>query len=117
VPRKSEIDVRYYGAYSVRRRAAWRERGIRPGRRLPEKPIEHVPEAVRARRRRWAELLRRIWDVDIGTCPNCGGPMAILAFTMHPAVINSTLRRLREKGHDPRAGPWAGRDPPALTPP
>jgi hypothetical protein len=57
VPRKSEIYVRYYGAYSVRRRAAWRERGIRPGRRLPEEPIEPVPEAVRARRRRWAELL------------------------------------------------------------
>jgi hypothetical protein len=63
----------------------------------------------------------RVWDVDVSTCPTCGGSMAILAFTMDPAVINSTLRRLREKGHDPRAGPragpWAGRDPPALTPP
>ena len=29
VPRKNEIYVRYYGAYSVRRRAAWRKSGIR----------------------------------------------------------------------------------------
>jgi hypothetical protein len=54
VPRKSEIYVRYYGAYSVRRRAAWRQRGVRPGSHLPEEPVEPVLEVGRARRRRWA---------------------------------------------------------------
>jgi hypothetical protein len=33
--------------------------------------------------------------------------MTILAFTLDPDVIDETLRRLRERGHDPRAGPWA----------
>jgi hypothetical protein len=117
VPRKSEIYVRYYGAYSVRRRAAWRLRGIRPGSRLPEEPVEPVPEVVRARRRRWAELLRKVWDVDVSICPTCGGPMAILAFTMDRAVIDATLRRLRERGHDPRARTWATRAPPPSIPP
>jgi len=114
VPRKSEIYVRYYGAYSVRRRADWRKSGIQT-RREPldaEEPPEPVPERVRARRRRWAELLRKIWHVDVETCPTCGGPMTILAFTMDPAAIDSTLRRIREKGNDPRAGPWAQRAPP-----
>jgi hypothetical protein len=113
VPRKSEIYVRYYGAYSVRRRADWRKCGIRT-RREPldaEETPEPVPERVRARRRRWAELLRKIWHVDVETCPTCGGPMMILAFTMDPAAIDSTLRRIRELGHDPRAGPWAQRAP------
>jgi hypothetical protein len=117
VPRKSEIYVRYYGAYAVRRRAAWRLRGIRPGSRLPEEPVEPVPEVVRARRRRWAELLRKVWDVDVSICPTCGGPMAILTFTMDRAVIDATLRRLRGKGHDLRAGPWATRAPPPSIPP
>jgi hypothetical protein len=117
VPRKSEIYVRYYGAYSVRRRAAWRLRGIRPGSRLPEEPVEPVPEVVRARRRRWVELLRKVWDVDVSICPTCGGPMAILAFTMDRAVIDATLRRLRERGHDPRARTWATRAPPPSFPP
>jgi len=115
VPRKSEIYIRYYGAYSVRRRAAWRNRGIRTKRDLPEEPLEPAPERVRARRRRWVELLRRIWDVDVSTCPRCGGPMTLLAFTMDSAVIATTLKTLRARDDDPRAGPWAARGPPAST--
>ena len=80
VPRKGEILVRYYGAYSVRRRAQWRESGILrtrsaldddtgPKRREPEEPPPPTPEKIRAMRRRWAELLRRIWDVDVLACP------------------------------------------------
>jgi hypothetical protein len=42
--------------------------------------------------------------------------MLILAFTLDPAVIDSTLRRIREAGHDPRAGPWAKGAPPPSTP-
>jgi hypothetical protein len=118
LPRKNEIYVRYYGAYSVRRRAAWRERGIRPSREIleAEEPPEPIPDRVRGRRKRWAELLRKIWEIDVETCPRCGGPMVILAFTLDPAVIDATLRRIREKGHDPRAGPWAERTPPPSTP-
>ncbi|MGI8423559.1 MAG: hypothetical protein ACR2NO_05530 [Chloroflexota bacterium] len=40
------------------------------------------PEALplREARRRWAELLRRSYEVDPLTCPACGGAMRILAF-------------------------------------
>lgn len=117
VPRHGEVCVRYYGAYSVRRRSAWRKSGVRAGREADpdgdDQPREDVPERVRARRRRWAELLRRIWDVDIETCPRCGGNMAILAFTMDPAAIDAALRGLRDQGREPRAGPWSARAPPA----
>jgi Putative transposase len=117
VPRRREIYVRYYGAYSVRRRAAWRRSGVRPSDeadapRPPERDVTS-PEAVRARRRRWAELLRRIWDVDVETCPRCGERMAILAFTLDPADIRATLDALSTRRVDPRAGPWAERAPPA----
>lgn len=122
VPRKGEILVRYCGAYSVRRRAAWRERGIlgprpahdgnaEPGTSEPEEPLP-TPERIRAMRTRWAQLLRRIWDVDILACPKCGGAMVVLDFTLDPSAIASTLRSLRNKGNDPRAGPWAARAPP-----
>lgn len=117
VPRRNEIYVRYYGAYSVRRRAAWRKNGVRPGHderamtHLPPDP-EVTPESVRARRRRWAELLRKIWDVDVEACPRCGEKMAILAFTLDPADIRATLDRIRAHGDDPRAGPWSERAPP-----
>jgi hypothetical protein len=79
---------------------------------------EVTPEAVRARRRRWAELLRRIWDVDVQSCPRCGEEMTILAFTLDPADIRATLEGLSARRVDPRAGPWgagpwAERAPPA----
>ena len=99
--------------------APHRSAGVRTCRKPVEveEPHEPVPERVRARRKRWAELLRKIWDVDVSSCPRCGGPMAILAFTMDPAVIDATLRRIREKGHDPRAGPWVPRAPPPPSSP
>ncbi|MCP3903419.1 MAG: hypothetical protein GY715_07260, partial [Planctomycetes bacterium] len=127
VPRKGEVYVRYCGAYSVRRRAAWREAGVLAARgAAPVRDAEDaggdgdglelreaVPAGVRSRRRRWAELLRKVWDVDVESCPRCGGPMTILAFTLDPATIDATLRGLRRKGADARTGPWAARAPPA----
>jgi hypothetical protein len=115
VPRKSEIYVRYYGAYSVRRRAAWRERGIRPGRRLPEEPIEPVPEAVRARRR--ADGPSCCAESGTSTsppAPPAAGrwPSSASRWTPPPSIRRSDS----EKGHDPPAGPWAQRAPPATPP-
>ena len=34
--------------------------------------------------------------------------MRIMAFILTPRVIDRILRHLREKGKDPRAGPWVG---------
>jgi len=114
VPRKSEILVRYYGAYSVRRRAAARKRPA-PTPSPPEEPLAPTPERIRDRKRRWAELLRRIWNVEIDTCPRCGAEMSVSAFTLDPKIIAAMLKRIRDKGRDPRAGPWAARAPPAHT--
>ncbi len=86
VPDHHEILVRYSGAYSVRRRARWRTLGILTDTRLraDPPPPEHdaVPEwpALRALRSRWAQLLRRIFEVDPLRCPRCGHDMRILAF-------------------------------------
>jgi hypothetical protein len=123
VPHEGEVLVRYYGAISVRRRAAWRQTGILRIRSthdglsdsptsVPEDPLPPTPEGIRAVRRRWAELWRRVWDVDVSKCPKCGTKMSVLAFTFDPAVIASTLRHIRDKGLDPRAGRWTERPPP-----
>ncbi len=52
---------------------------------------QHFPEA----RRRWAELLRRIYEVDPFVCPASGGAMRILAFITEAAVIDRILGHLR----------------------
>jgi len=65
-------------------------------------------------RRRWAELLQRIFEVDPRECPACGGRMRIMNFILPPRVNDRIPRHRREKGKDPRAGP-RGRPAKALT--
>ena len=56
--------------------------------------------ALREARRRWAELLRRIYEVDPLVCPACSGAMRILAFITADAVIDRILAHLRRPRGD-----------------
>ncbi len=102
--------VRYYGHYSVRSRA---ERRRRAGEGQVE--IHSVsPPAASARRRRWAELIRLVFEVDPLCCDKCGGEMKILSFitTSQDRVIRRILDHLGVNTVVPRAhGPpeWLAR--------
>ena len=52
----------------------------------------------------WAQLLKRVFAIDITTCPQCGGPLTILAAIEDPAVIAKILAHL---GLPTRAPPRA----------
>ncbi len=39
----------------------------------------------RSRNYTWAELMRRVWSIDVLQCPQCGGRMRILA-AIHPPL-------------------------------
>jgi hypothetical protein len=111
VPERYEVRVRYAGAYATRRRVWWRRRGIVLAHaRAPSEVVE--PEAsgpaLQARRRRWAELLRRVFKVDVEVCPRCGGEARIIGFVTEPRVVRRILAHLERRGVDARAGPWAG---------
>ena len=112
VPERYEVRVRYCGAYATRRRVWWRQRGIVLLRGSGEAPEVVEPEAnwpaLRARRRRWAELLRLVFKVDVEVCARCGGEARILGFVTESSVIRRILAHLEGRGVDARAGPWAG---------
>ena len=63
--------------------------------------------ALRARKRRWAELLRLVYQVEVEVCPRCGGAMSIVAFITEPPVERRILAHLEGRGIETRAGPWA----------
>ncbi len=46
------------------------------------------------RRYSWAELMKRVFLVDVLTCPDCGGPRRLLAFILKPSVIERILSHL-----------------------
>jgi hypothetical protein len=109
VPERYEVRVRDAGAYATRRRVWWRRRGIVLAHaRAPSEVVE--PEAsgpaLQARRRRWAELLRLVFKVDVEVCPRCGGEARILGFVTEPRVVRRILAHLERRGVDARAGPW-----------
>jgi len=112
VPERYEVRVRYCGAYATRRRVWWRRRGIVLLRGSGQPPEVVEPEAIwpalRARRRRWAELLRMVFKVDVEVCRRCGGEAHIIGFVTEPSVVRRILAHLERRGVNARAGPWAG---------
>jgi hypothetical protein len=112
VPERYETRIRYYGAFASKRRVWWRRRGVvlvaapeaQPG---ASEPAAEWP-ALQARRRRWADLLRRVFQVDVERCARCGGPARIVGFVIEPEAVRKILAHLERRGIDARAGPWAG---------
>ncbi|MGH8562643.1 MAG: hypothetical protein ACREXW_00605 [Gammaproteobacteria bacterium] len=44
--------------------------------------------------RHWARLLKRVFEIDIEHCPQCGGPLTIIAAIVDPTVIAKILKHL-----------------------
>jgi hypothetical protein len=63
-------------------------------------PSPHPPEA-RARMS-WASLLKRVFDIDMEYCANCGGRRKIIAAIVDPAVIAKILTHLHLLARAPR---------------
>jgi len=93
IPNKGQVLQRYYGWYANRTRGIRRRAGVPEP--APAVAAEAVPAALADVRRRWAELLRRIFEVDPLRCPQCGQEMRIVAFITVPAVIDRILAHRR----------------------
>src|SRR5262245_20623587 len=61
---------------------------------LSSEPWAGPPSPLRPRRLPWAELLRRVHQVDVLRCPDCGGPIQVLAFLTDPTVTTAILECL-----------------------
>jgi len=101
--------TRYYGWYASRTRGTRARLAhlASDGRRLTaegisvEEPVaitDPVDWSLRAARYRWAELLRRIYEVDPLACPRCAAPLRIVAVLTDPAVITRILAHMARRG-------------------
>ena len=100
--------TRLYGAYANRTRGARARRGAAAG----ERPSPDVGEtdtptpSQRERRREWAKLIAKVFEVDPLRC-RCGGTMRVVAFILDPAVIRKILAprpRPEPRAHAPPPG-------------
>jgi len=109
IPNKGQVPTRYYGWYANRPRGMRRRAAPAPA----DAPVPMVvaPKlAPTEATRRWAALLRQIFEVDPLACPHCAGPMRIVACITQAAVIDQILRPLRTRAA-------AGAQPGARSPP
>jgi hypothetical protein len=42
----------------------------------------------------WATLLKRVFEIDLEHCPNCGGELKIIAAILEQPVIEKVLTHL-----------------------
>lgn len=64
---------------------------------------EAEPIRFRSSRNSWARLLKRVFDIDMHTCPNCGGgELRTIAAILERPVIEKILTHL---GLDPQPPP------------
>ena len=61
----------------------------------------------------WAQRLKRVFGIDIKTCPACGGAVRIIACIEDPKVIAKILSHLDAKAPEP----GSSRLPPCRAPP
>ena len=78
-----------------------------------EKPDDDADEHAHGTPARmgWARLLKRVFDLDLEHCPQCGGEFRIIAAIEQPAVI---VRILTHLGLPARAPPRSPARPMAL---
>jgi len=90
-----------YGFYSnaargKRKKAAARVELSSPG-EVPEAEAALEGADRAALRRRWAEMIRRVYEVDPLVCPRCAAEMRVVGFITQPALIKRILDHLRQR--------------------
>ena len=61
----------------------------------------------RPRNYSWAELMRRVFEVDVLECPECGGAMRILSAIHPPEATRAILDCVGLASRPPPVGPSA----------
>jgi hypothetical protein len=111
--------VRYYGHYANAARA--RRRKMVEEATTPEGTEstrgDAIPSSAERRRLRrgWAQLIRRVYEIDPLLCP-CGETMRVLSFLTDPTVVRKILRHLESQSSGRQRGPpQMGPEHPALA--
>jgi hypothetical protein len=92
--------LRYHGVFAPNSRA--RRRVVPPGAPNPPtancRPTEAQPKTepvpTRTYRVPWADLLKKVFTIDVLACPQCSGRMKLIAFIANEAVARHILDHL-----------------------
>jgi len=99
IPKPSVNLTRFDGVFAPN--SKWREQ-ITPAKRgktkkLPEEECSEKSPAERHIAMTWAQRLKRVFNIDIETCYECGGAVKVIACIEEPAVIDKILSYLKRQ--------------------
>ncbi len=83
IPDKGQVTVRYHGLYANAHRGKVRKASLGP---FPFRMVEEELRPIPAKG--WAEMIRKVYEVDPMLCPQCGGKMPVIAFLTDYAVVD-----------------------------
>jgi hypothetical protein len=102
VPDSNKNSVHYFGVYCNRTK----QKPNKDSTSSTAPPNEQSPSISNSTlRRRWANLIRRVYRTDPLICPKCGSEMKIISFITQSRVINKILTHLKKRATETRGPP------------
>jgi hypothetical protein len=90
IPDKGQVTVRYYGLYANAHRGKVKKAGLGLSPlRILEEELRPIPS------KGWAEMIRKVYEVDPMVCPQCGATMKVIAFLTDYAVVDRIINHLK----------------------
>lgn len=107
--------TRFHGVFAPNSRHRAAVTPARRGRGNKARESDEPPTpAERRASMTWAQHLKRVFNIDIKTCRECGGTMKVIACIEDPAVIQKILTHLKRKEETREPFPFPeSRAPPA----
>ena len=90
IPDKGQVTFRYYGLYANAHRGK-----VKKASRVPvslgimEEELRPIPS------KGWAEMIRKVYEVDPMSCPQCGATMKVIAFLTDYVLVDRIINHLR----------------------
>ena len=119
VPRPRLHLIRFHGVLAPSSTTSANLRELLVPQEVPQEPEAPAQEAKPAEceancahhrpvRLSWAKLLKRVFDLDLKHCPNCGGELRIIAAILEQPVIEKILTHLGLQARAPPRAPARG---------
>jgi len=90
IPDKGQVTVQNYGLYANAHRGMIKKASLGSfPLRIGEDELRRLPA------KGWAEMIRKVYEVDSMLCPRCGGKMKVVAFIPDFAVVDRIIGRLK----------------------
>ncbi len=88
---------------------------VEPAPETPGTTLALAPKPRRPTRTSWAELMKRVFELDVLICPHCGGPRKLIALLTDGLVVRKILAHLGLPTEPPALAPARAPPEPELA--